>query len=804
MKNNSIFFKILTLYLLLFASANSFVYAKDVTLKASEVLAYEEGNIIIGKDNAEAKIDNEIEIYGDKITYNKKKQTILAEGNVIVVDIINQIEIKSNKIDYSEINNQVISVGKTFFVIKNKYKIDSSDVYFNISDDTIFSDKETYLIDDINNKITLSSFKYFNQTQQINGSKIEIEDNEKNKYFLSEGILRLNDYSLLGKDIKVFLRNDVYGNPKNEPKLKGNSVYYDGKKTLIKKGIFTSCGENNNCPPWSITSNEIVHDKEKREIHYKNAWLRLYNTPVIYFPKFFHPDPTVDRKSGFLQPTFSDSNNLGASIIAPYFHVISDSEDLTFKPRFFSTTEYLLQSEYRKVTKNSSHIFDISLNEDNDNNGRKNHFFSKSIFNLKSKFFDESNINLELQRVSNDNYTKLYDLESTSPIINDTSVLENLIEYSGSKDDLNFEMSFESYETMNRLNSDRYEFVYPNYNLQKTIYLEEDNFFDNFDFTSSGNQKKFTTNIYEAVQINDLLLTSNSFKSEHGLNSDLKTVIKNVNSNGKNSSKFKDKTQSEFLSMLSYDLNIPLIKEDNEYRNLLTPKLSLRHSPNDSKNLKDESRITTVENIFSLNRIGFNQTIEGGSSLTLGLDFEKKDREKNDTVLSSKIATVFRDEVNENLPISSTLGEKHSDFIGQINYMPNSKFKVNYNYSLNNNLDKVNLHQIENVIEVNNFVNTFTFYEENNLIGKKSYFENDISYIIDENNSLSFKTRENKTDNLTEYYKLVYEYKNDCLTASIRYNKEYYSNSSIKPNEELFFNITLIPLGSTKTDSVLK
>ncbi len=804
MKNNSIFFKILTLYLLLFASANSFVYAKDVTLKASEVLAYEEGNIIIGKDNAEAKIDNEIEIYGDKITYNKKKQTILAEGNVIVVDIINQIEIKSNKIDYSEINNQVISVGKTFFVIKNKYKIDSSDVYFNISDDTIFSDKETYLIDDINNKITLSSFKYFNQTQQINGSKIEIEDNEKNKYFLSEGILRLNDYSLLGKDIKVFLRNDVYGNPKNEPKLKGNSVYYDGKKTLIKKGIFTSCGENNNCPPWSITSNEIVHDKEKREIHYKNAWLRLYNTPVIYFPKFFHPDPTVDRKSGFLQPTFSDSNNLGASIIAPYFHVISDSEDLTFKPRFFSTTEYLLQSEYRKVTKNSSHIFDISLNEDNDNNGRKNHFFSKSIFNLKSKFFDESNINLELQRVSNDNYTKLYDLESTSPIINDTSVLENLIEYSGSKDDLNFEMSFESYETMNRLNSDRYEFVYPNYNLQKTIYLEEDNFFDNFDFTSSGNQKKFTTNIYEAVQINDLLLTSNSFKSEHGLNSDLKTVIKNVNSNGKNSSKFKDKTQSEFLSMLSYDLNIPLIKEDNEYRNLLTPKLSLRHSPNDSKNLKDESRITTVENIFSLNRIGFNQTIEGGSSLTLGLDFEKKDREKNDTVLSSKIATVFRDEVNENLPISSTLGEKHSDFIGQINYMPNSKFKVNYNYSLNNNLDKVNLHQIENVIEVNNFVNTFTFYEENNLIGKKSYFENDISYIIDENNSLSFKTRENKTDNLTEYYKLVYEYKNDCLTASIRYNKEYYSNSSIKPNEELFFNITLIPLGSTKTDSILK
>ena len=89
------------------------------------------------------------------------------------------------------------------------------------------------------------------------------------------------------------------------------------------------------------------------------------------------------------------------------------------------------------------------------------------------------------------------------------------------------------------------------------------------------------------------------------------------------------------------------------------------------------------------------------------------------------------------------------------------------------------------------------------MVGKKSYLENNFKYKFDENNSLSFATRENKTDNLTEYYNLVYEYKNDCLTASIKYNKEYYSNSNLEPNEELFFNITLIPLGSTQTESIL-
>ena len=636
----------------------------------------------------------------------------------------------------------------------------------------------------------------------MNGKEIEIEDNEKHKYFLSAGIVKLKEYELLGKDIKVLLRNDIYGNSKNEPKLVGNSVNYKKDKTVIKKGIFTSCAENNNCPPWSITSKEIIHYKKQKEIHYKHAWLRLYNTPVFYFPKFFHPDPSVDRKSGFLIPTFSDSKSLGASVNVPYFHVISESSDLTFKPRFFSTSEYLLQSEFRKETKNSSHIADFSINKDEDKNGTKTHFFSNSIFNLDQNFFDNSKINLKLEKVSNDDYTKIYSLESTSPIIKDTNILENIFEFSGSRDDLDFNLSFESYESMNKLNSDKYEFVYPNYSLSKAINLEND-LIESLDFSSIGNQKKFSTNIYEATQVNDLILTSSKFINKLGFNNKLKSIIKNVNSDANNSSKLKEKKQSELLTLISYDIDIPLIKEDGDNLNLLIPKLSLRFSPNDSKNLKDENRLLTSDNIFSLNRIGFNETIEGGGSLTLGLDYEKKNQ-RNGHLFDAKVATVFRDELNENLPTSSTLGKKQSDFVGELRYIPNSKFAFDYNFSVDNDLDQVNFHSLENSFTVNNFVNTFTFYEENNIVGKKSYYENTLSYKFNENNSFSFKTRENKTDNLTEYYNLIYEYKNDCLTASITYNKDYYSSGNIKPNEELFFNITLIPLGSTKTDSILE
>ena len=101
-------------------------------------------------------------------------------------------------------------------------------------------------------------------------------------------------------------------------------------------------------------------------------------------------------------------------------------------------------------------------------------------------------------------------------------------------------------------------------------------------------------------------------------------------------------------------------------KNLLTPKLSLRYSPNDTKNLKDETRLLTSDNIFSSNRIGFSETIESGGSLTLGLDYEQKSKTSDETFFQSKIATIFRDEKNENLPISSTIGKKQSDYVGEI------------------------------------------------------------------------------------------------------------------------------------------
>ena len=106
----------------------------------------------------------------------------------------------------------------------------------------------------------------------------------------------------------------------------------------------------------------------------------------------------------------------------------------------------------------------------------------------------------------------------------------------------------------------------------------------------------------------------------------------------------------------------------------------------------------------------------------------------------------------------------------------------------------LNSNTIETEISINNFITTFNFIEQRNEIGSTHLLSNLTEYKVDKNNSLKFSTRRNKEINLTEYYDLIYEYKNDCLTAALRFNKSFYQDNDLKPTEDLFFSITLIPL----------
>ena len=122
------------------------------------------------------------------------------------------------------------------------------------------------------------------------------------------------------------------------------------------------------------------------------------------------------------------------------------------------------------------------------------------------------------------------------------------------------------------------------------------------------------------------------------------------------------------------------------------------------------------------------------------------------------------------------------------------QFQLNYNFALDRNTNDLQYNDFNTTFSLNNFETNFGFIKEKKDMGSQNLLSNTTTFNIDENNSLNFKTRRNRKLNLTEFYDLVYEYKNDCLTAAIKYNKTYYEDKDLKPTENLFFTITLFPL----------
>ena len=86
--------------------------------------------------------------------------------------------------------------------------------------------------------------------------------------------------------------------------------------------MFLTCNlKKKKCRGWEIQTDEFKHDK-KKIFEYKNTWLKIFDRKIFYFPYFNHPDPTVERKSGFLTPSYASSESFGTSINIPYFKVI--------------------------------------------------------------------------------------------------------------------------------------------------------------------------------------------------------------------------------------------------------------------------------------------------------------------------------------------------------------------------------------------------------------------------------------------------------------------------------------------------
>ena len=762
---NKISSYLLLCFLILFNINN--LDANELTFDTSEISISANGNIINATNGVAISKNENIKIIADNFVYDKIASTLNASGNVQIVSLENDLLISAKNINY------------------------------NIEDNKIISKQSSNIKDNQGNLILMKEFIYNLDDNLVKLNKVKVIDVNKNILKLDLAYLNLLSKKLIGKDVFIDFNNKDF-DKQNEPRLKGLTFQGDEKNSIISGGVFTTCKKNDDCPPWQLSAKKIRHDKTKKIIYYDKAWLKIYDQPVLYFPKFFHPDPTVKRQSGFLMPGFSESSNHGSAFQVPYFHAISENKDFTLTPSFYSNLNVLAQSEYREINENSVNTIDFSFLK-TENNINKNHFFSKSKKNLKLKNFIESDAFLNIQTTSDDTYLRKYKLKS--PIIDNTTTLTSSLGLNLLDDGLSFNTEFHVYENLYNSKNERYEYVLPSYQLSKTIestFIKDGSLILN----SGGFVKNYNTNVLEKRIVNDLIYNSNYTYSKNGIQNDYSILIKNTNSDGKNSSTYKETRDHTIDSLLQYNLSYPLKKNGINYKDIFKPITSLKFSPNKSKNKKDEMTRIDVDNIFSLNRIGQSDSVEGGLSLSYGVEYLKMNL-KDQNIFEAKIASQTRLKEDKKLSQSSTLGKRSSDIVGNFKINPSEFIKFNYDFSVDENMNDTNFESLTSSLQINNFVTSFEYLNENTT-QKNSYLTNESSFKFDSNKKIAFKTRKNKETSATEYYNLLFQYRNDCLIAAIDYNKDYYSDRDFKPEENIFFKLTIIPFGETTTPNLKK
>ena len=791
MKNN--FFKISLLLLLNFVFYNS-ANSNELTFESNTIEVINNGDVIKASNGVEVQGINNIKITAKNSIFNNLTSELLIKDNVIFYDSLKDIQIKSNEILYNRKIEKIISKGKTYIQLAEDYKIITDNIEYLKDENTIQSKFKTILIDKFNNQISVKDFVYLTDKKLFHGNDIMMLDADKNNYLFENTIIDLNNRSLIAKDVVINFNKNIFGNSNNDPRLRGTSLSLNKNETIVKKGIFTSCKKNDNCPPWSLQSSEIKHDKVKKTINYKNAWLKIYDKPIIYFPKFFHPDPTVERQSGFLMPSLVNSSNIGNSLRIPYFAAISKNKDLTITPRFYTKGDFMIQNEFRQVEKNYQNILDFSFK--NMNGGNKSHFFSNSLIN-----FEDSNLEINFETTSHDTYLKTDNIKTQRNF--SPAMMNNYFNFDMSKENLDIAIEFKAYEDLSlRNSSDKFEYVYPNFLINKTLSTQFD-YLGNFDYQLSGFQRKYETNKTEQLIVNDFIFSSTPIFSKFGFKSNYAVNLKNSNKHGKNSSTYKDQETSNLFSLINLNTSIPLVKETDNYIKEFIPKLSLFLSPNKSDNIKKLDRKINNTNIFSTNRLGLGESLEGGQSLTVGTEYNLN-KSDGSNIFQIDLAQIYRANNDNNLPTKTSMNNKVSNLFGDIKLNANQYLGFEYNFALEDNFKTLNYNMIKSTFSINNFVTSFEFLEENNIMGSTSYLSNETSLALDNNSKILFRERRNKETDLKEFYNLIYQYENDCLVASLEYNKDYYTDRDLKPNEELFFSLTIIPFGSFNTPSFSK
>jgi LPS-assembly protein len=531
------------------------------------------------------------------------------------------------------------------------------------------------------------SVSYNLRTKVVTASgNVSLLDGDGNAYFA--------EYVELSEDLREGFIRDIGVLLSDQSRIAAASgERRDGRITEFFKAVFSPCQlcreDPTRAPLWQIKAEKIVHDQEERKIRYQNAWMEFFGIPVFYTPYLEHPDPTVDRQSGFLTPTIGTSTVLGTTAQVPYYWNIAPDKDATFSPIATTKQGVVLAGQYRQLfsdgrinLEGSATIADRSDGKENHDDEFRGHIDVDGRFEINEVW----RWGFDIDRASDDTYLRLYDFSDARTLTSNVFAER---------------LSGRNYASINAFAYQGLRDVDITDELPIVAPLLDYNYISEPD--SWGGRHSFDANLAALTRIDgrdvqrlslnggwerpfigpwgDLFKIMANLQADAYLVQDYDPNSDVVNPSGPTESDLVGR----FLPQLAVQWRYPWVRPSSWATQVVEPIAQVVLAPNTANNddIPNEDSLDFEfddTNLFSLNRFPGVDRVDPGSRVDYGLKWTALTSDFGQA--SAFVGQSFRFEQDDAFEVGSGLEDNLSDVVGRVRLQPRPDIDVSYRFRI--------------------------------------------------------------------------------------------------------------------------
>ena len=498
--------------------------------------------------------------------------------------------------------------------------------------------------------------------------------------YTPDGGLMQGNYAKLSGDLKEGLIKKIQYTLADKSVLTAKKAeHIQGNFTEFEDVAYSSCDFcEDGSRFWEVKAKKMVHDKDAQNMSAYNATMTVKDVPIMYFPYFTYPDPTVKRRSGFLIPGVKSNRAMGLGVIVPYYWEISPYTDFLFSPLIASKGILWRGTLRRNFSQGTTEINGSYIRQDGEN---RYNIAGKAKWHIT----DIWRAHLTVDKASDDTYLRRYDLRSNdtnAPWLKSDAGIEALTS------DTYFTFGGALYQNMRaNVNDDTIPKAVPLAQIVHTTDPSENGGYWSLGASTATLTRKLGDDSSRlSVQADWHLPGITDWGVVYDFN--VSTLL-----NGYHITDYRIAEKNKLFSgdaasfnpQTSLMVRYPFVNVGEKYNQILEPIIMGIIAPNSKNSLKipnEDSNDLDFDdtNLFAEKRFVGYDRFEPGSRINYGLKWSLYGQKNG--YISALIGQSYRFTHSDIFPQDSGLVNQASDIVGRFNIQPNEFIGLSYAFRM--------------------------------------------------------------------------------------------------------------------------